>query len=95
MIKADGLALGKVSSSQTHFLRQRVRPEMILGENLSRAEKIVIEEFLEGPRFPFSSFTDGRLLIYGLQWIHKRAGDADTGLNTAGRYNCFESLLYP
>ncbi|MBP5686958.1 MAG: phosphoribosylamine--glycine ligase, partial [Clostridia bacterium] len=48
-------------------------------------DKIVIEEFLEGPEVSVLCFTDGKTLAPMVSSMdHKRAGTGDTGLNTGG-----------
>ena len=48
-------------------------------------DRIVIEEFLEGPEVSVLSFTDGKTIVPMVSSMdHKRAGDGDTGLNTGG-----------
>ena len=48
-------------------------------------DRIVIEEYLEGPEVSVLSFTDGETLVPMVSSMdHKRAGDGDTGLNTGG-----------
>ncbi|MBR3035367.1 MAG: phosphoribosylamine--glycine ligase, partial [Firmicutes bacterium] len=48
-------------------------------------ERIVIEEFLEGPEVSVLSFTDGKTVVPMISSMdHKRIGDGDTGLNTGG-----------
>ena len=48
-------------------------------------DRIVVEEFLEGPEVSVLSFTDGKTLIPMVSSMdHKRAKDNDTGLNTGG-----------
>ncbi|MBQ2059132.1 MAG: phosphoribosylamine--glycine ligase, partial [Firmicutes bacterium] len=48
-------------------------------------DKVVIEEFLEGPEVSVLSFTDGKTIVPMISSMdHKRAGDGDTGLNTGG-----------
>ena len=47
--------------------------------------RVVIEEFLEGPEVSVLSFTDGKVIVPMVSSMdHKRAGDHDTGLNTGG-----------
>ncbi|MBQ8996278.1 MAG: phosphoribosylamine--glycine ligase, partial [Oscillospiraceae bacterium] len=47
--------------------------------------KIVIEEYMEGPEVTVLSFTDGKTVIPMVSSMdHKRAGDNDNGLNTGG-----------
>jgi phosphoribosylamine--glycine ligase len=48
-------------------------------------DRVVIEEFLEGPEVSVLSFTDGKTVVPMVSSMdHKRAGDGDTGLNTGG-----------
>ena len=48
-------------------------------------DRIVIEEYLEGPEVSVLSFTDGTTLVPMVSSMdHKRAGDGDTGPNTGG-----------
>ena len=47
--------------------------------------RVVIEEFLEGPEVSVLSFTDGNIVVPMISSMdHKRSGDNDTGLNTGG-----------
>ena len=47
--------------------------------------RIVIEEYLEGPEVSVLSFTDGNVVVPMVSSMdHKRAGDGDTGPNTGG-----------
>ena len=87
VIKADGLALGKgvIIADTLSEAEESVREMMLGGKFGKSGEKIVIEEFLEGPEVSVLSFTDGHTLIPMVSSMdHKRAGDADTGLNTGG-----------
>ena len=48
-------------------------------------DRIVIEEFLEGPEVSVLCFTDSKTVAPMVSSMdHKRAGDNDTGLNTGG-----------
>ena len=87
VIKADGLALGKgvIIARTREEAREAVR-EMMENKKFGRSgERIVIEEFLEGPEVSVLTFTDGKTLVPMVSSMdHKRAGDNDTGLNTGG-----------
>ena len=87
VIKADGLALGKgVLIAQTRQEAADAIREIMLDRKFgSSGDKVVIEEFLEGPEVSVLSFTDGETIIPMVSSMdHKRAGDGDTGLNTGG-----------
>ncbi len=87
VVKADGLALGKgvlicnTREEADEGLREIMEDKMF-GDSGNR---VVIEEFLEGPEVSVLSFTDGKVVIPMISSMdHKRAGDNDTGLNTGG-----------
>ena len=87
VIKADGLALGKgvIIAASKEEARAAVISIMEDKKFGKSGDKIVIEEFLEGPEVSVLSFTDGHALIPMISSMdHKRAGDNDTGLNTGG-----------
>ena len=87
VIKADGLALGKgVIIAQTREEAVTAVKEMMEGGKFGKSgERVVIEEFLEGPEVSVLAFTDGKTLVPMVSSMdHKRAGDGDTGLNTGG-----------
>ncbi len=87
VIKADGLALGKgVIIAQTRQEAENAINEMMNDKKFGKSgEKIVIEEFLEGPEVSVLAFTDGKTIVPMVSSMdHKRAGDDDTGLNTGG-----------
>jgi len=87
VVKADGLALGKgvliCPTREEAFAAVRsIMEEKQFGDSGNR---IVIEEFLEGPEVSVLSFTDGETVVPMISSMdHKRAGDGDTGLNTGG-----------
>ena len=87
VIKADGLALGKgvlIAESEEEALEAI---HSIMGDKIFGASgnRIVIEEFLEGPEVSVLSFTDGKTLAPMVSSKdHKRALDGDRGLNTGG-----------
>ena len=87
VIKADGLALGKgvIIAQNLAEAEQAVRSMMEEQRFGKSGERIVIEEFLEGPEISVLSFTDGKTIIPMISSMdHKRAGEGDTGLNTGG-----------
>ena len=87
VIKADGLALGKgVIIAETRDDARNAVIEMMKDHKFGKSgDRIVIEEFLEGPEVSVLSFTDGKTVVPMISSMdHKRAGDGDTGLNTGG-----------
>ncbi len=87
VIKADGLALGKgvVIAMTREEAREAVISMMQDRKFGASGEKIVVEQFLEGPEVSVLAFTDGKTLVPMVSSMdHKRAGDNDTGLNTGG-----------
>ena len=87
VVKADGLALGKgvtVAMTREEAVEavRQIMEEKKFGKS---GDRIVIEEYLEGPEVSVLSFTDGETLVPMVSSMdHKRAGDGDTGLNTGG-----------
>ena len=87
VIKADGLALGNgVIIAQTREEAEQAVLAMMKDRRFGKSgERIVIEEFLEGPEVSVLCFTDGKTLVPMVSSMdHKRAGEGDTGLNTGG-----------
>ena len=87
VVKADGLALGKgVIIAMTREEARAAVKEIMEDKKFGKSgERIVIEEFLEGPEVSVLSFTDGNVVVPMISSMdHKRAGDGDTGLNTGG-----------
>ena len=87
VIKADGLALGKgVTVAMTREEAcGAVREAMEDKKFGASGDRIVIEEYLEGPEVSVLSFTDGTTVVPMVSSMdHKRAGDGDTGPNTGG-----------
>ena len=87
VVKADGLALGKgVIIAQTR--EEAVQAVKSIMEDKAfgaSGDRVVIEEFLEGPEVSVLAFTDGKCIKPMVSSMdHKRAGDNDTGLNTGG-----------
>lgn len=87
VLKADGLALGKgVLICKTREEAEDGVKEMMLDKKFGTAgNKIVVEEFLEGPEVSALAFTDGKTILPMITSCdHKRAKDNDEGLNTGG-----------
>ncbi len=87
VLKADGLALGKgVLICKTREEAIEGVREMMLDKKFGSAgNKIVVEEFLEGPEVSCLAFTDGKTIKPMITSCdHKRAKDNDEGLNTGG-----------
>ena len=87
VIKADGLALGKgvIIAGTSEEAEDAVRAMMQDKRFGKSGERIVIEEYLEGPEVSVLCFTDGKTLVPMVSSMdHKRAGEGDTGLNTGG-----------
>ena len=87
VVKADGLALGKgVIIAQTIQEAKDAVKSMMEDKVFGKSgDKIVIEEFLEGPEVSVLSFTDGKVVKPMVSSMdHKRAHDNDEGLNTGG-----------
>ena len=87
VIKADGLALGKgviIAKDHTEAVAavKSMMSDKIFGESGNR---VIIEEFLEGPEVSVLAFTDGKCVVPMVSSMdHKRAKDNDEGLNTGG-----------
>lgn len=87
VIKADGLALGKgVLICQTMEEALEGLKEMMVDNKFGKSgQRVVIEEFIEGPEVSILSFCDGKTVVPMVSaQDHKRAYDGDKGLNTGG-----------
>nr|WP_207789071.1 phosphoribosylamine--glycine ligase [Neobacillus terrae] len=87
VIKADGVAAGKgVCVAFTLEEALDSLAEMMLDKRFgSSADKVVIEEFLQGEEFSFMAFINGETVIpLQIAQDHKRAYDNDLGPNTGG-----------
>ncbi len=87
VVKADGLHAGKgVLICASHAEAEAAIAGLFDGTLLgSRAESVVLEEFLEGEEISFLVVSDGRHVApLPPAQDHKRAGEGDTGLNTGG-----------
>ena len=85
VIKYDGLAAGKgVVIANTPQEADDALKDMLLNGSFG-TDKVVIEEFLQGPEFSFMCFVNGRQVVpMPLAQDHKRAFDGDKGPNTGG-----------
>lgn len=85
VIKYDGLAAGKgvVVAADLDTAKRALRD--MLYHHKYGEDKVIIEEFLQGPEFSFMCFVSGEK-VYPLQLAqdHKRAYDNDLGPNTGG-----------
>ena len=87
VVKADGLALGKgVTVAMTREEAQGAVREIMEDKKFGKSgDRIVIEEYLEGPEVSVLAFTDGTTVKPMVSSMdHKRAGDGDKGPNTGG-----------
>ena len=87
VIKADGLALGKgvIIAMDRECALDAVRSIMEDKKFGASGNRIVVEEFLEGPEVSVLAFTDGSVVKPMVSSMdHKRAKDNDEGLNTGG-----------
>lgn len=85
VIKYDGLAAGKgVVVAQNYEEAQKALSDMLQDRKFG-SDKVIIEEFLQGPEFSFMCFVSGEK-VYPLELAqdHKRAFDGDEGPNTGG-----------
>ena len=87
VIKADGLALGKgVLICQTMEETLDGLKEMMVDNKFGKSgQRVVVEEFIQGPEVSILSFCDGKTVVPMISaQDHKRALDGDEGLNTGG-----------
>lgn len=87
VVKADGLALGKgvnicFTLEEALSAVKSIMKDKIFGKS---GDKIVIEEFMEGPEISCLCFTDGISIVPMISSMdHKRIYDDDKGPNTGG-----------
>ena len=95
VVKADGLAAGK----GVVVARDRAEAKAACGElaelvGADAAEKIVLEEFLEGREVSLIMFADGEdFALMPPVRDHKRIGEGNTGPNTGGMGTITDSSL--
>ena len=85
VIKYDGLAAGKGVVVAMNLEEAQQALKDMLEDHKFGKDKVIIEEFLQGPEFSFMCFVSGEK-VYPLELAqdHKRAYDGDKGPNTGG-----------
>ncbi len=87
VVKADGLALGKgvYVAEDIDYALNAIDEIMVDKKFGSSGERVVIEEFLQGPEVSLLCFTDSKTIVPMVSsQDHKRAYDNDKGPNTGG-----------
>lgn len=87
VIKADGLALGKGVIIAENFDEASQAIHSIMEDKVfgDSGNRVVIEEYLEGPEVSVLAFTDGKCIKPMVSSMdHKRIYDGDKGPNTGG-----------
>ena len=85
VIKADNLASGKGVYICKNFIEAKIATDEIFGGKFGHAEKLLIEEFLEGEEMSFFTIHDGNIFkTFGTAQDHKRVFEGDKGKNTGG-----------
>lgn len=85
VIKYDGLAAGKGVVVAQDLAEAEAALKDMLQDHKFGKDKVIIEEFLQGPEFSFMCLVNGDK-VYPLELAqdHKRAFDGDKGPNTGG-----------
>jgi phosphoribosylamine---glycine ligase len=97
VVKADGLALGKGVIIAKGFDQAQEAVNNIMHDKVfgNAGNKVVIEEFMQGPEVSVLAFTDGKTVVPMVSsQDHKRALDNDLGLNTGGMGTFSPSRIY-
>ncbi len=97
VVKADGLALGKGVIIAKTATEAKDAVNGMMNDKLfgNAGNKVVIEEFIEGPEVSILAFTDGKTVVPMVSsQDHKRAFDNDQGPNTGGMGTFSPSPLY-
>ena len=85
VIKADGLAAGKGVYISKNFSEATEAVNEIFGCKFGKAEKILVEEFLNGEEMSFFIICDGKnFKLFKTAQDHKRVNEGDKGKNTGG-----------
>ena len=87
VIKAEGLALGKGVIIAQSYEEAEKAVDSIMKDKIFGASgnKVVVEEYIEGPEVSVLAFTDGKTLIPMVSSMdHKRAFTGNLGPNTGG-----------
>lgn len=97
VIKAEGLALGKGVIIAENFEDAKKAVHEIMDDKVfgDAGNRVVVEEFLQGPEVSVLAFTDGKTIIpMPSAQDHKRAYDNDKGKNTGGMGTFSPSRIY-
>ena len=85
VVKADGLAAGKGVYICEDQNDAKIAIKEIFEGKFGLAEKVLIEEFLEGEEMSYFIVTDGKTIkCFGTAQDHKRVLEGDKGKNTGG-----------
>lgn len=87
VVKADGLALGKgvIICNTADEAIQALTDIMVSKQFGDAGNRVVIEEYIEGPEVSVLSFCDGKTILpMASAQDHKRVFDGDNGPNTGG-----------
>ena len=97
VLKADGLALGKgvLIAESFEEAKEGIHTLMRSGKFCEAGNRVVIEEFMEGPEVSILTFTDGRTIkAMPSAQDHKRIFDGNRGPNTGGMGTFSPSPFY-
>ena len=97
VVKADGLALGKGVIIAKTLDEAKAAVDSIMNDRVfgTAGNKVVIEQFIEGPEVSILAFTDGKTVVPMVSsQDHKRVFDHDQGPNTGGMGTFSPSLIY-
>ncbi len=85
VVKADVLAAGKGVYICQNVDEAKTAVNEIFDGKFGKAEKVLIEEFLDGDEMSFFIISDGNSYkTFNTAQDHKRVGEGDTGKNTGG-----------
>jgi phosphoribosylamine--glycine ligase len=87
VVKADGLAAGKgvTVTDDRAAATAAIQAALVGGVHGEAGERILLEEYLDGPEASLLAVTDGRTVLpLAPARDHKRVGDGDQGPNTGG-----------
>ena len=85
VIKADGLAAGKGVYISKNFSEAEEAVNEVFDGKFGKAEKILVEEFLNGEEMSFFIVCDGKdFKLFQTAQDHKRVFEGDEGKNTGG-----------
>ena len=87
VVKADGLAAGKgvTVTDDRAAATAAIQAALVGGVHGDAGERILLEEYLDGPEASLLAVTDGRTVLpLAPARDHKRVGDGDQGPNTGG-----------